>query len=262
MNTLILITATVLALPIWTQAAEPVYDVRMQLYRLSSSPKGKMEAASASVTNLDAAGQASDFGKFSVFTAADLKVGDATLHMDGKGVTWNGAPQPAGGLAKHVECLSRPTVRVMPGQSAEVTSTQKFSVPYMDQRSDGLFVQKSQECEGGVTIGCTTTQNTDGSLRVAPIKIKIVSWNGKRQAVEGVPLDIGKPVLETISTSMSVTCQPNQPVGVLWTPMSEGVPLASKQGFPAVNQKVPADDGALLVILSITVVANQPKAQP
>ena len=175
--------------------------------------------------------------------------------MDAKGFTWNDGPQANGKLGDDVKCLARPQICVEAGQSAQVAVGADFPVEYMEPATGGLFARKVQQCGGGLTVDVIVRQDASGDITVSPLKIQIVSWNGKREAVAGSSLDIGKPVLDKAVISMSATCKPKQPVGILWTPGRSG---SSSQPavYPSIVPETPAD-GGLLMVLTVSQVAVQ-----
>ncbi len=249
--------AIVLLLGVFSQAqaAVPVYKVKVDLYRLSSAVTGKTEAANVILADEDADGPASELRKSSVFTAADLKIGKVLFHLDGKGVTWNGAAEPPSEKGSEIEPLSRPNLIVKASQPAQICVGQRFPVAHMEREDDGRFVQKIVQYQAGLTVDVTVSKGSGGNVKVGPLKVQIVSWKGKREKVEGSSLDIGKPMLDTASISMSAVCKPNQPVGILWKPGQQG---ASTQPavMPSIVPEAPAD-GGLLVIMTVSEVDEQ-----
>ncbi len=128
------------------------------------------------------------------FAAADLTLD--TIHVIAKGseLSWNGKPEPEAGSG--LESLMAPTIRTIANDPAVIRIGQE-GVQYFERAKDGLFDLKTVDDFTGYVFSCTPAPVAPGEVRVKwSVEVHRVK---ERAPIEGVSLDIGKPVITTES---------------------------------------------------------------
>jgi hypothetical protein len=112
--------------------------------------------------------------------------------------------------ADSVDVLCAPMITANLGQVSTVEiSTGPVKLPYLVQTGEKTFELKESAADGrlGMRIQLTVqpVAGQDDKLSVSPIKISMTTLDG-REAIDGVDLDVGKPIVSTrtLETSMTV----------------------------------------------------------
>ena len=133
----------------------------------------------------------------------DLQIGSWTVTLDENGsLLWNGKPGlPA---EANVDLITEPSLRVIAGMKAVIMT--RSQLQYFEATGDGLYALRTAEQEDapGVELGCTVTPDKKDRV-VLDIDLKLVLME-RREAIPGVKLDVGRPVLLThaISSRLSI----------------------------------------------------------
>ena len=134
---------------------------------------------------------------------SDLQIGawSVTFHENG-GLLWNGEPGPP--AEANVDLITEPRLRVVAGEKAVILT--RSQLQYFEAADDGLYALRTsgEQDAPGVELGCTVTPDDDDRL-VLDIDLKLVLME-RREALPGVKLDVGRPVLRThqVSTRLSI----------------------------------------------------------
>jgi hypothetical protein len=135
----------------------------------------------------------------------DTVIGDAVLIEIGPG-SLDSLKQNADSL----DVLSAPRITTELGQASSIEiSTGPVNLPYFVRTGAKTFELKESVAEArlGIRIQLTVrpVAGQDDKLSVSPIKISMTTLDG-REPIEGVDLDIGKPIVSTrtLETSMTV----------------------------------------------------------
>jgi hypothetical protein len=112
--------------------------------------------------------------------------------------------------ADSLDVLSAPTIRMVVGQTSSIeVSSGDLQLPYFVRTGEKTFAltYSTADTRLGIRIqlGVRPVRGQDDKLSVSPIKISMTTLDG-REPVDGVDLDIGKPIFSTrtLETSMTV----------------------------------------------------------
>lgn len=160
------------------------------------------------------AGESSDLG-VAVITITDeatIEIGDHVLHLsngkffqhvDGDG----GKPVPADPW----KVLAAPSILVLAGQEASISVGAR--VPYMVQREDGsLVIEHTEDLIEGLSVNLLVKQADEadgGIVALEKLNIRISTLVG-RQAIRGVPFEVGRPIIRTMEISSALSLGPRQ----------------------------------------------------
>lgn len=119
------------------------------------------------------------------------------------------------------QVLSAPVVLLAIGQQGVVSVGQPVS--YLARRDDGcLAVETDAGAVEGVEIALTAKRLNEEGARFEDIRIKFTRV-AQRQPVEGVPFDVGRPVLDSRETSLGLTIKADR-VGIIPLPQGDNEP--------------------------------------
>ena len=103
--------------------------------------------------------------------------------------------------------LSAPRLTVSVGQDATVDVGQP--VAYLERRDDDcLVVRSAGDAREGVFVRLAVQFVRDEGIRFRQIQLKASRIAG-RQPVPGVPLDVGRPILDVRETELGLTLDPD-----------------------------------------------------
>lgn len=125
---------------------------------------------------------------------------------------------PADGGSPPWSLLAAPRIMTLVGQPATMTIGQE--VPYMVRREDGsLVVQRSDDTIEGLRFDLRVSAADDEAITFDEIRMKISRVTG-RQPIADVPFDVGRPIVSSRETSMSLKLASGQ-VGVIRVPQGD-----------------------------------------
>lgn len=140
-------------------------------------------------------------GKFSVEGS-----GHCLRFVDGALLTQPCGDGPRSG-APPWQVLSAPRLTVNGGQEATVDVGQP--VAYLERRDDDcLVVRSAADAREGVFVRLAVQWVRDEGIRFRQIVLKASRIAG-RQPVPGVPLDVGRPILDVRETELGLTLDPD-----------------------------------------------------
>lgn len=119
------------------------------------------------------------------------------------------------------EIVTAPRVLVAIGQSASISVGRP--IPYLKRQSDScLAVETDDSLFEGVSLTLTATRANEDGVRFERMRLKVSRAVG-RQPLEGVPLDVGRPIMDTRETELNNTL-PADRIAVIPLPQGDGEP--------------------------------------
>lgn len=150
-------------------------------------------------------------GPFTFFTLAKLTVAGVKLRADESGWTWDGEEKPSKG--KKVELIASPRVMVALPNSFKIAISSEQAIEYFEKRPDGLFELKMAREETGLSVSGIPEMGESGRIVLRDLTIGLRSVE-KRQPIEGVSLDVGRPIVETREHKTVIAVKPNRDYGI------------------------------------------------
>jgi hypothetical protein len=142
----------------------------------------------------------------------EIRIGDLVITFDGGDeILWNGETEPPADAG--VEVLMSPRMKATAGQPAGVVVASKLQ--YFHREDTGAWTLRATEQESapGIEFICTV-EPEEANMVAVEYDLKLVVMEG-REKIEGVHLDVGRPVLRTRQMASRVMIQPGQ-----WTVIS------------------------------------------
>jgi hypothetical protein len=132
------------------------------------------------------------------------------------------------------QIVAAPRLRVAVGQDAQMTIGQPIS--YLEKRDDGCLELRQEPGQvEGVNLSLKVERAAEKEIRFQPIELKFSRVAG-RQPVPDVPLDVGRPIIDSRETSLGCTLDRGN-VAVIPLPQND-------------------EDAPILVFLTAEVVAG------
>ncbi len=126
-------------------------------------------------------------------------------------------------LSERVTVLAAPRVLTSVGQKAEIVMGAE--VPYLAMRSDGLLeLRREAEAYEGVSIEITPADAVEAFVMLDKLRIR-VSLVASRQAIDGVPFDVGAPVMQTLEVSTAIRIAAGRAVVLALPRINDRAPL-------------------------------------
>jgi len=149
--------------------------------------------------------------KLCVFTTANFIVSGVRLRLNDNGWTWDGKDSPPSGKA--VQMISSPKVIVLLNESFQVAVHSQQGVEYLQKRPDGLFELKRLVKKTGLTIKANVAEGDREHIILRDLTTRLRSIEG-REPIEGVSLDVGRPIVETQEYRRTITLEPDRDYGI------------------------------------------------
>lgn len=112
-------------------------------------------------------------------------------------------------LADYAEVLAAPRMLTLVGQSSSIRMGAE--VPYLARNAGGcLEVRHDAEAQEGVEIEFVASDASDEFVTVKTFRVRVTAV-ASRQPIEGVPFDVGAPVMRTIEVSTSLKLASGKP---------------------------------------------------
>ena len=167
-----------------------------------------------------------------LFTSADLGVGDGRLRATGDGWSWNGEPLGSNGNLKVALpeeqfrkiaspiILTTPEIRIATqAASLRIHSEQPFE--YFEKRDDGLFERKVLQIETGIEIEMQIEnqddEEDDKPIHFSKFSLSLSSVN-RREPIDDVELEVGRPIIDTTTYEMPIRVEAGKDYGFLLHP--------------------------------------------
>jgi hypothetical protein len=133
----------------------------------------------------------------------------ATARSSGQGSEWLVKQIETMKGHAEVDVLSRPQIRTLSGQSAQIqVCTAVPQIPYMVRNGKKTFELREFVAEPvlGLTISMTAQAVGEDpkQIEISPVKISTTTFDG-REPIPGVDLDVGKPIISTRRLETSIT---------------------------------------------------------
>lgn len=198
----------------------------------SSDVGGSTPRPASDVVLID--GNVSAFGVVIVSEGATIRAGDMTFHIEG-GQLRPVATKDGAADSLDSQTIAAPRILTRLGQVAMISIG--ATVPYLVLRDDGcLLVEESEDVSEGMELSVKIDHADAERISFASVDMKISSVVD-RQALAGVPFDLGRPVIRTMSTSSRFSMAPDK-IAII--------------AFPAQSN----DHTAILVLLRASVVSD------
>lgn len=130
---------------------------------------------------------------------------EVELVMEGKTLTWDGEPEPD---APGIVLLSRPNILTNENLKASIVISDQAPLQYFVQAPRGLFALRSLEVgedAPGVLLGASPRPVTDGDGKIELDFEFRVTTVTRRERLEGVELNVGRPILSSIRSEGLLT---------------------------------------------------------
>jgi len=188
----------------WCAVAAPLaaeqtsqFLIEMRLYRI--------------MTNITDSGLISQIlpGAAGSFQIVHEKLDDVELTMEGETLTWNGQPEPDN---PRIERVAGPSALTLEGEEAKIAIGQEARLQYFERGEDGRFDLRTLNGETplGIMISVTPRRSAENP-DVVNVDLSFKStWVQEREKVEGVDLDVGKPILRTQSVQDVIGARLNE----------------------------------------------------
>ncbi len=129
--------------------------------------------------------------------------------------------EPVPGKKPPWTVVAAPRILARLGQSASISVGRP--VPYLVQREDKSLVVASDEAlVEGVFLTLTPKRIGDDGIRFEDIHLRVSEVVG-RQPIEGVPFDVGPPILDSRETKLHSTLRSGQ-IAIIPLPQGDGEP--------------------------------------
>lgn len=161
---------------------------------------------------------------YTFFTLADLTIGGASYRFDADGATLEKKSSPDN--QSRVNAVACPTVLTLAGQFADMKMGGNEVFQYMQPTDDGRYELKLLEVPVGFSIRYKVQPGEDGRIKLDPFVISISAVK-EREPIEGVKLNVGKPMVSKVTSELSLTFQSGRAYGVMWRTKDQGVLLIS-----------------------------------
>ena len=159
-------------------------------------------------------------GPFTFFTLADLKVADGHLRAGTGEWNWD---KKEGLPTQGFISLANPRVLVIPGQTFEIQiGSDVPEIQYFEKRDDGLFELKKIKVRTGLSVSGKVEKGVSESIVLKDLTFNFTTLE-KRNPIEGVTLEVGKPEIKERSLKTTVSLKPNYNYGIEMPTEGEGV---------------------------------------
>jgi len=164
-------------------------------------------------------------GAIKIFSKGSFDFGTDKLVFKNRKCYWNNNKLPMSGSMKprqfnsNLSMLFSPEVVLYEHSSGKVKIEATQPIQYFSKRRDGLFELKEMELSTGVVIDITKAIEDEDKddIELSGFKMMIRSVE-KREAIEGVKLSVGKPILEEQKYDLSLRLDPGEDYGILISP--------------------------------------------
>ncbi len=165
--------------------AEIQYQIESKIYRVMTNITGN-GLTSRTLPGLN--------GSFHVVHS---KLNDVELVMEGETLTWDGNSEPD---HPFIVPLAKPRIRTLENLAASIVISDETELQFFEHAPGGLFALRSLEVgesAPGIELGVTPRSKPDEEGRIElDFKFRVTSVNS-RETLEGVKLNVGRPILRT-----------------------------------------------------------------
>lgn len=194
----------VICLPLSGQAQQPAKDFTIQATLVEVKEHRGVQDVLIGVHRMDDPG-VSDFRGFHANTTLNCAACHTAAGGDAQFELWKDTFDELGTWThstNNVQLLASPALPVNNGETGRIDMRSENEVEYFVKRQDSYELKKDH-VEAGVTFSANVS--VEGQVvTLDPVEISIRSITG-RESLEGTSLDIGKPVIETVSKETSRT---------------------------------------------------------
>ena len=145
---------------------------------------------------------------YNIFVLAKLNVGSGKLEADSKCWSWDDE------LPDEVTVVCSPQVLMPLGQSFVVAIGEQSIHQYFQRRDDGLYELEEIAMENpGLMLQGTVEEGPDDIIILRDLKFETTLVT-ERQPIEGVDLNVGKPVFRSSEFVTTMAVKPQQYYGI------------------------------------------------
>ena len=199
-------------LPITSAAAEnDLITLECQIYRIGGSLSGETSLAEnfwAGKKPMDAELKKA----LTLFTDASLRIGKGSLEAKPDGWQLEGEQDK-----EIVREMSPVQVQAQPGEQAEIFVGSNQPLQYFERREDGLFELKVMHKETGLRIESRLREDPGEKAVMGDFVIRL-NVVDQREQIEGVALQVGRPILKPKGLELALKLQPGRAYGLMLHP--------------------------------------------
>ncbi len=201
---------------------QKTYVVEWRITQLNASISGKT-SLTEDVGLRDEQGQLIAMsGPSTFFTQAELTIGDMAFKFDQNGEHWDGQKMPT--HFDQAKVLTTPMVVTLPDHESAIFVGGTEAFQYMQRQADGRFTLDSVALEVGIKIEFKVIPEKDKWVKLSPLKIQVCSVQD-REPIDGVDLNIGKPIVTKEESELDLMVETGRPYGIQWLTHGRGVLL-------------------------------------
>jgi len=116
-----------------------------------------------------------------------------------------------------IHLIAAPQILVQNGNKAKVQILSNQRLEYFEKREDGFFELRESQEPTGLLIEITAEKDAQGKILLSPMTFSL-RWVQKREAIPGLTLQVGKPILETTDYPTDILITPGKFYGILLHP--------------------------------------------
>ena len=113
--------------------------------------------------------------------------------------------------------IAAPQILVRNRDKANIQILSNQRLEYFEKREDGFFELRESQEPTGLSIEITAQKEDKGKILLSPMTLSL-RWVQKREAIPGLTLQVGKPILETTDYPMDIRITPGKFYGILLHP--------------------------------------------
>ncbi len=213
---------------------QPRFRLHCQVFRVASLTPQNMQLGEQVWTGKPEAWEKIK-DSVALFNQAAFKFGTDTLAINAGAMSWNkerlnfdGKDKARGVSEGLIKLIYSTEVELQRGKTGSVFIAAKQPFEYFERREDGLFELREIELPAGLDLEVKPREDTDKSILLPNVTIRLRTVT-ERQAIPGVELPVGRPVLQTEEFKLSIKVR--------------------EKGFYWIQVKPQNGDGSLLICL-------------
>lgn len=124
---------------------------------------------------------------------------------------------------KGYKVFSSPRLRVLVGQAAEMTVGS--AVPFMVQNQDGCLEMKHTDgADEGISVRLRVEKADERLVTFDEVRMRLSMVTG-RQPIEGVPFEVGRPIIRAMEVSSALSLSPDHSALIAFPRVGKDSPL-------------------------------------
>ncbi len=194
---------------------DEVVEIEFEIYKVMGDISGETSLTDNIWEGLNKSKEEmkAKYKDFTFFVLADLTVGGIQLKANETEWTWDGKEQPP--KNNHCTLISKPHVLIPPNESFTIEIGEKVpAMQWYEKRPDGLFELKTTAIETGMKISSRIEKGPSNRIVLKDFQFEMSSID-LREKIEGVDLDVGKPVITKRAVSTDLAIKPDCYYGIM-----------------------------------------------